>query len=79
MNRLWAHFDKQFALSRLSADQIYLEFRCLPRRTINQALRYSRIAMASHLRLLERLRLATKIWMRWTYDSLPFLKRLREG
>ncbi len=78
INRLWDHFDGAFALSRLSADQIYLEFRCHEKRGLAQALRYSRIAFAANLRPLVRLRLVGKIWMRMLYDSLPFLQALRK-
>jgi glycosyltransferase involved in cell wall biosynthesis len=77
INRLWAHFDKAFGLSRLNADQIYLEFRCHEKRGVAQALRYSRIAMAADLSPLVRLRLVWKIWMRTLYDAMPFLRTLR--
>ncbi|MGB8853813.1 MAG: glycosyltransferase [Pirellulales bacterium] len=73
-NRVWQHFDSVFALSRLSASGVYLEFRTQPRRTLQQALRYTRIARATRFRVLDRMRLIANIWARFAYDAVMSLR-----
>jgi hypothetical protein len=73
VNRLWQYFDSQFALSRLSASDVYLEFRTQPRRSLQQAFRYTRIAWATRFHLLDRMRLIANIWARFAYDSVMSL------
>lgn len=74
VNRLWQHFDGRFALSRLSPIDVYLEFRTQARRSLQQAVRYTRISCATRFTLLARVRLIASIWARFAYDFVMSLR-----
>lgn len=69
VNRLWQHFDSRFGLSRLSAGDIYLEFRPQPRRTLQQAILYTRIAWMARFGMLDVMRTIANMSARFARDS----------